>query len=165
MAKTLATLKTFSKFDWKDLAVVMDEDEYEGYKSWYLYYKDQSASTNPKVPVPVDVDFDIELVRTDRINVVYILNLLKKAQEAGHTKSEEEKQHDVDLILTEGFKFGAWKKILLVRRASGKPPALDPETCFAVVSDVRLDTAAPQFSIEDAEGLADFLLHDKEKEG
>ena len=101
MAKTLATLKTFSKFDWKDLAVVMDEDEYEGYKSWYLYYKDQSASTNPKVPVPVDVDFDIELVRTDRINVVYILNLLKKAQEAGHTKSEEEKQHDVDLILRE----------------------------------------------------------------
>ena len=101
MAKTLATLKTFSKFDWKDLAVVMDEDEYEGYKSWYLYYKDQSVSTNPKVPVPVDVDFDIELVRTDRINVVYILNLLKKAQEAGHTKSEEEKQHDVDLILRE----------------------------------------------------------------
>lgn len=76
-----------------------------------------------------------------------------------------EQVHDVDLILTEGFKFGAWKKILLVRRASGKPPALDPETCFAVVSDVRLDTAAPQFSIEDAEGLADFLLHDKEKEG
>lgn len=101
MAKTLAILKTFSKFDWKDLAVVMDEDEYEGYKSWYLYYKDQSASTNPKVPVPVDVDFDIELVRTDRINVVYIMNLLKKAQEVGHTKSEEEKQHDVDLILRE----------------------------------------------------------------
>ena len=76
-----------------------------------------------------------------------------------------EQVHDVDLILTEGFKFGAWKKILLVRRASGKTPALEPETCFAVVSDVWLDTAAPQFSIEDAEGLADFLLHDKEKEG
>lgn len=101
MAKTLATLKTFSKFDWKDLAVVMDENEYEGYKSWYLYYKDQSVGPNPKVPVPVDVDFDIELVRTDRINVVYILNLLKKAREAGSTKSEEEKQHDVDLILRE----------------------------------------------------------------
>ena len=27
--------------------------------------------------------------------------MLKKAQEAGHTKSEEEKQHDVDLILRE----------------------------------------------------------------
>lgn len=99
MAKTLATLKTFSKFDWADLAVVMDEYEYEGFKSWYLYYKDQQSSQNPKVPVPVDVDFDIELVRTDRINVVYILNLLKKAQTA--QKSEEEKQKDIDLILRE----------------------------------------------------------------
>src|SRR5699024_2396088 len=80
MAKTLATLKTFSKFDWNDLAVVMGEEEYEGFKSWYLYYKDQAGSQEPKVPVPVDVDFDIELIRTDRINVVYILNLLKKAQ-------------------------------------------------------------------------------------
>lgn len=101
MAKTLATLGTFSKFDWKDLAVVMDEDEYEGYKSWYLYYKDQAGSSEPKVHVPVDVDFDIELVRTDRINVVYILNLLKKAHESGTAKSEEEKQHDVDLVLRE----------------------------------------------------------------
>lgn len=101
MAKTLATLKTFSKFEWKDLAVVLDEDEYEGFKSWYLYYKDQSVNPNPPVPVPVDVDFDIELVRTDRINVVYILNLLKKAKTAGQNKTDEEKQHDVDLILRE----------------------------------------------------------------
>lgn len=100
MARTLATLKTFSKFDWNDLAVVMDENEYEGYKNWYLYYKDiQADGGEPKVPVPVDVDFDIELVRTDRINVVYILNLLKKAK-AGE-KTEEEKQQDVDLILRE----------------------------------------------------------------
>lgn len=99
MAKTLATLKTFSKFDWDDLAVVMDENEYEGFKSWYLYYKDQTQRQNPAVPVPVDVDFDIELVRTDRINVVYILNLLKNAK--SHAKTEEEKQQDVDLILRE----------------------------------------------------------------
>lgn len=99
MVQTLATLKTFSKFDWKDLAVVLDENEYDGYKSWYLYYKEQSGKRNPKVPVPVDVDFDIELVRTDRINVVYILNLLKKAH--GEQKSEEEKQKDVDLVLRE----------------------------------------------------------------
>lgn len=101
MAKTLATLKTFSKFDWQDLAVALDEDEYEGYKSWYLYYKDQTVNPDPPVPVPVDVDFDIELVRTDRINVVYILNLLKNAQAAGQNKTDEEKQHDVDLILRE----------------------------------------------------------------
>lgn len=99
MVGTLATLKTFSKFDWADLAVVMDEEEYEGYKSWYLYYKDETKNPNPKVPVPVDVDFDVELVRTDRINVVYILNLLKSAK--NKAKSEEEKAIDMDLILRE----------------------------------------------------------------
>ena len=99
MVGTLATLKTFSKFDWADLAVVMGEEEYEGYKSWYLYYKDQISNPNPKVPVPVDVDFDIELVRTDRINVVYILNLLKAVNKAG--KTTEERESDLDLILRE----------------------------------------------------------------
>ncbi len=99
MVGTLATLKTFSKFDWADLAVVMDEDEYEGYKSWYLYYKDHVTNPNPKVPVPVDIDFDIELVRTDRINVVYILNLLKSVNKAGRTP--EEREADLDLILRE----------------------------------------------------------------
>lgn len=99
LVSTLATLKTFSKFDWADLAVVLDEDEYEGYKTWYLYYKDQGKESHPKVPVPVDVDFDIELVRTDRINVVYILNLLKSV----HAKelSEEARKADLDLILRE----------------------------------------------------------------
>ena len=99
MAKTLATLKTFSKFDWNDLAVAMSEPEYEGFKSWYLYYKDQTQKQNPAVPVPVDVDFDIELVRTDRINVVYILNLLKNTKV--HSKTEQEKQADMDVILQE----------------------------------------------------------------
>lgn len=78
---------------------MLDEDEYEGFKSWYLYYKDQTHNPNPRVSVPVDVDFDIELVRTDRINVVYILNLLKNAN--NYNKTEEEKQQDVDLILRE----------------------------------------------------------------
>ena len=99
MVSTLATLKTFSKFDWADLGVVLDENEYEGYKSWYLYYKDKQDGHDPKVPVPVDVDFDIELVRTDRINVVYILNLLKNVNKG--TKTQEEKDADLDLILRE----------------------------------------------------------------
>ncbi len=98
MVGTLATLKTFSKFDWADLSVVMNEDEYEGYKSWYLYYKDQGTKDNPPVPVPVDVDFDVELVRTDRINVVYILNLLKSVQ---RNRKTEDRESDLDLILRE----------------------------------------------------------------
>ena len=100
MVGTLATLKTFSKFDWADLAVVMDEEEYEGFKSWYMYYKDkQGPDGKSKVPVPVDIDFDVELLRTDKINVVYILNLLKSVTKAG--KTPEQREADLDLILRE----------------------------------------------------------------
>jgi len=100
LVTTLATLKTFSKFDWADLAVVLDEDEYEGFKTWYMYYRDKMIDPDPKVPVPVDVDFNIELVRTDRINVVYILNLLKSAN-ANKNVTPEQRQADLDLIFRE----------------------------------------------------------------
>ena len=99
LSSTLATLKTFGKFDWADLSVVLGEEEYEGYKSWYLYYHDEAKKRDPKVPVPVDVDFDVELVRTDRINVMYILSLLKSAHDA--EKSDEERARDIDLVMRE----------------------------------------------------------------
>ena len=99
VSKLLAILKTFSKFDWKDLSTELDEDEYESYKSWYLYYYDilKNERDNRKVPVPVDVDFDIELIRTDKINVVYILNLLKEI----NRNNADEMRRSVDLILRE----------------------------------------------------------------
>ena len=99
LSGTLATLKTFCKFDWADLSVVLDDEEYEGYKSWYLYYHDEAKKRDPKVPVPADVDFDVELVRTDRINVMYILSLLKSAHDA--EKSDEELARDIDLVMRE----------------------------------------------------------------
>ncbi len=99
VSKVLATLKTFSKFDWNDLSTELDEDEYEAYKSWYLYYYDilKKENEKEKVPVPVDVDFDIDLIRTDKINVVYILNLLKEI----NRNDTDEMKRSVDLILRE----------------------------------------------------------------
>ncbi len=99
VSKTLAILKTFSKFDWKDLSTELDENEYEAYKSWYLEYYDliKKENESEKKKVPVDVDFDIELIRTDKINVVYILNLLKEV----NRKDPDEMKRSVDLILRE----------------------------------------------------------------
>ena len=99
LSGTLATLKTFDKFKWADLAGALGEEEYEGFKSWYLYYYDESKKRNPKVLVPVDVDFDVELVRTDRINVMYILSLLKSAHKAN--KSDADHDRDIDLVMRE----------------------------------------------------------------
>lgn len=99
VAQTLSTLKTFSKFEWDDLTNVLDEDEFLGYKSWYLYYYDlakKDREKNVKTTL-VDIDFNIELIRTDKINVVYILNLLKDVIK----KDENEKKRSIDLILRE----------------------------------------------------------------
>lgn len=95
LAGTLSTLKTFSKFDWADLAPTLDEDEYADYKSWYLHYYEKKE--RDKDSVLVDVDFNIELVRTDKINVVYILNLLKEINRA----NPDEMTKSIDLILRE----------------------------------------------------------------
>lgn len=100
VARILATLKTFSRFEWDDLAIVLTEQDYDAYKSWYLYFKDQASSQTPVVSVPVDVDFDMELVRTDRVNVLYILNLLKQAHEQRDV-TEEERQKTMESVLHE----------------------------------------------------------------
>lgn len=110
IAGTLSILKTFSKFDWADLAPALDEDEYADYKSWYLYYYDEQQGGrrgggqggggnggNGGNSILVDVDFNIELIRTDKINVVYILNLLKDI----NRENKDEMAKSVDLILRE----------------------------------------------------------------
>lgn len=100
IAGTLSTLKTFSKFDWADLAPALDEDEFSDYKSWYLYYYDQGGGGgggNGGEGSLADIDFNIELIRTDKVNVVYILNLLKDI----NRKDKSEMEKSVDLILRE----------------------------------------------------------------
>ena len=99
LAKALATMKTFSKFDWADLDVFMDEEEYTEYKTWYLTFYDEQKEKrkNGMKTALADIDFSIELVRTDKINVVYVLNLLKEINRNDHA----EMQKSIDLILRE----------------------------------------------------------------
>ena len=64
---------------------------------------------------------------------------------------------DVDLILTEGFKQGAYPKIAVFRSGSGAPlPELDG-SCLAVVSDVPLQLSIPLLDLNNAEALAAFI--------
>ena len=99
LAKALATMKTFSKFDWDDLDVFMDEEEYTEYKTWYLTFYDEQKEKrkNGMKTALADIDFSIELVRTDKINVVYVLNLLKEI----NRNDQAEMQKSIDLILRE----------------------------------------------------------------
>lgn len=65
---------------------------------------------------------------------------------------------NMDLILTEGYKYGPYPKIGIYRRDSGKELAVAPEDCFAVVTDTELGVACPEFPLDDPRPLADYLL-------
>ena len=95
----LAKLKTFSRFAWEDINNILDEAEYNVYKSWYLEFYEQVKKDKKagRVTPLGDIDFNIELVRTDRINVIYIINLLKDALK----NDPEKRQAAIDLILAE----------------------------------------------------------------
>ena len=67
-----------------------------------------------------------------------------------------EQVHDVDLVLTEGYKHGLWKKIALYRAAVGKPFPCALEECIAVVTDTPIaDCPVPCLGFEEIEALAD----------
>lgn len=159
---TLATLKTFSRFDWEDLDVFMDEQTYTGYKSWYLEFYDRQKRDPKDNPVLADVDFEIELARTDRINVVYILHLLKDVDRT----DEEETAKAVDLILREidrsdnerlRVKRGIMKEFVS-KRFYELPPDADIETAYHDFEHDSMQARIESFATEN--GLDERLVGD-----
>jgi molybdopterin-guanine dinucleotide biosynthesis protein B len=67
---------------------------------------------------------------------------------------------DADIIIHEGFKHEALNRIEVFRHGvSGtRPLALDDPSFLALVSDRHYDVSIPFFDLNDAEGVAVFLL-------
>lgn len=64
----------------------------------------------------------------------------------------------VDLILTEGFKQGAWPKIEVIRGAQGLEPLCRPKDgLVALVSDIEWDLGVPRFGLDEVAPLATFI--------
>jgi len=66
-------------------------------------------------------------------------------------------QPTVDLILTEGFKRAAKPSLEVVRLASGLELISSAEQLAAVATDTPLETTVPQFDLNDAASIADFI--------
>jgi len=64
-----------------------------------------------------------------------------------------------DLVLVEGFKREHVPKLEVYRAATGEP-LLHPQDrdIVGIASDRRLDTKLPQFDLDDAAGIADFVV-------
>ena len=78
---------------------------------------------------------------------------------------EEQVEHlsPCDLLLVEGFKFAPLPKLEIWRAENGKP-LLHPHDphIVALASDAKIETRLPQLDLNDADGIAAFVLKETE---
>ena len=98
LSKVLLTLQTFMEFDWADIEDLITQQSYEEIKSRYLTIYDnlKTVRESEKVSILDDIDFSIELVETDRINVAYIMNLLRNIDFSDDMQKEKDIAHIYD---------------------------------------------------------------------
>lgn len=107
LTKYLQSLRTFIEFSFDKGALIMSEQEYQDYKSKYLMLYSKRQHARDVVSVLSDVDFCIELMESDRINVAYIMNLIRnihfddvrqKSYDIKHIKEELERTDNPQLL-------------------------------------------------------------------
>ena len=64
---------------------------------------------------------------------------------------------DFDLLIVEGFHDAHVPKIEVHRKETGKELRCKPEELRAIVTDEKLSVDLPQFNLDDASGIADFI--------
>ncbi len=94
LTKYLQSLQTFIEFSFDKDALIMSEQEYQDYKSKYLLLYARQKNDRQVVSVLNDVDFCIELMSSDRINVAYIMNLIRNI----HFDDPKQKDYDIKHI-------------------------------------------------------------------
>jgi len=77
LTKILSRLQTFNEFEFDESVLGLSEQTYQDYKSKYLRIYDEVKREREKVSILSDIDFAIELMHTDKINVSYIMNLIR----------------------------------------------------------------------------------------
>ena len=79
LIKTKNMLETFTEFNFDDLNI--DKQEYEDFTGAYLNIKEKIKENendgDEGVSILDDIDFELDLLKTDKINVDYILGLLE----------------------------------------------------------------------------------------
>ena len=98
LLRNLNVLKSYTDFDWEDLP--LDEQEFEDYKGKYLdlYEKVKRDNKKEKVSILDDIDFELELIHKDKINVAYIVKLVKQLKGAQTSDVAAKKKAIIDLL-------------------------------------------------------------------
>ena len=97
LSKILVKLETFIDFEFETEELGISQQEYQDFKSKYFtIYEMVKKDQGDKVSVLLDIDFGIELMQSDKINVGYIMELIKDID----FSSEEKRDRDIKNIIT-----------------------------------------------------------------
>lgn len=106
LSKLWLSLQTFVEFKTERDSIVMSDQEFEDYKSKYILLYRKTKIDREVVSVLDDVDFCIELLETNRINVAYIMNLIRnitfvdgkpRYEDVEHIKKELDRSDNMQL--------------------------------------------------------------------
>lgn len=91
-------LDCFTQFTFDDLP--MDEQTFADYRSKYLdlYQKVKADNEKEKVSILDDLDFEVELITRDKINVSYIINLLRNMRDAKDGDKPKLRKTIIDIL-------------------------------------------------------------------
>ena len=89
--------QVYEEYEADDPYFIMSEQEYQDYKSKYLMLYSRQKTDREVVSVLNDVDFCIEIMESDRINVAYIMNLIRNI----HFDDKKQKDYDIKHIKEE----------------------------------------------------------------
>lgn len=94
-------LDCFTQFNFEDLP--MDEQLFVDFRSKYLdlYDKVRGEKEKEKVSILNDIDFEVELISRDKINVSYIINLLRDMQGKSPAEQAKARKSIMDILDTE----------------------------------------------------------------
>lgn len=98
LSKVLVKLQTFIDFEFNEEQLGISEQNYQDFKSKYFtIYEMVKKEQGEKVSVLADIDFGIELMHNDKINVGYIMNLIKEID----LSNEQQRDNSIKNIMTE----------------------------------------------------------------
>jgi molybdopterin-guanine dinucleotide biosynthesis protein B len=97
---------------------------------------------------------EVILVGPDR------MALMKKIKQEPSPQELEKMVPDADIIIHEGFKKAAVNKIEVFRHgiSGDQPLCMNNASYLALVSDKPFDVSIPRFDLNDANGVAEFLV-------
>ena len=94
VAKLLVSLRTFNEFDLDNGDTNLNAQMFEDYKSKYYELYRKLSNDKDKSSILNDITFSLELIQTAKINVSYILNLIRNVD----LSNEEQKRKDIEDI-------------------------------------------------------------------